>query len=66
MANEQIVTTIRRGHVIDTGEHKFTVLGTSNIRGRYCYTVEDQGGRRVSLGREDVLQAQREGHARVI
>ncbi|CAB5228908.1 hypothetical protein UFOVP1545_48 [uncultured Caudovirales phage] len=61
-----IVTTIRRGHVIDTGASKFTVLGTSNIRGRYRYTVEDQSGRRASLGREDVLQAQREGHTRVI
>jgi hypothetical protein len=62
----QIVSTIRAGHIIDTGDYQFRVVGTSNLRGRYCYTVTDQNGRKASLHREDVLQAQREGGARVI
>lgn len=62
----QIVATIRPGHVIKTDENRFMVEGSMKIRGRYFYIVKDQAGRKVSLGREDVLQAQREGSAQIL
>ena len=62
----QIVSTIRAGHIIKTEDNRFMVEGSMSIRGRYVYLVKDQSGRKVSLGREDVLQAQREGSAQVL
>ncbi len=61
----QIVSTIRPGHTIRTEDNAYLVLGSMQMRGRYSYTARDQSGRKVSLSREDVLQAQREGSATV-
>lgn len=62
----QIVATIRTGHIIETADNRFSVIGNMKVRGRYVYVCRDKGGRKVSLGRDDVLQAQREGYTRVI
>lgn len=61
-----IVTTIRPGHRIKTDADTFTVMGSTNIRGRYCYTVANAAGRKFSLSRDDVLEAQRDGSAKVM
>jgi len=61
----QIVSTIRAGHTIRTEDNTYLVIGTMQMRGRYSYTARDKSGRKVSLNREDVLQAQREGAATV-
>lgn len=62
----QIVATIRAGHIIETTGNRFTVVGNMKVRGRYLYVCADQSGRKVSLGRDDVLQAQRDGDAVVV
>ena len=63
----QIVATIRKGHVIRTQQNDWLVVGTSNIRGTYRYSVMDRkNSKRASLVREDVLQAQRDGIASVV
>lgn len=61
----QIVSTIRAGHTIRTENNAYLVIGTMQMRGRYSYTARDKSGRKVSLNREDILQAQREGAATV-
>jgi hypothetical protein len=62
-----IVATIRPGYVIrcDDGR-EFTVRGSSKLRGVYRYTVKDQAGRVSTIRRDDVLEAQREGSAKVL
>lgn len=62
----QIVATIRPGHIIKTEDNEFTVCGSIKLRGRYAYVCRDKAGRKVSLSREDVLQAQREGHTSIV
>lgn len=62
----QIVTTIRTGHRIVTEGRTFEVTGSLKMRGRYLYRVIDLTTRQpLALSREDVLQAQREGTAKV-
>lgn len=61
----QIVTTIRTGHKIITDADTFEVVGSMKARSGYKYICRTSNGRTVSLGREDVLQAQRDGDARV-
>jgi len=63
----QIVATIRTGHRIVTQDKTYEVYGALKLRGRYLYQVVDVAThKKASLSREDVLQAQREGSARVI
>lgn len=62
----QVVTTIRPGHIIRTDADDFTVRGNMSVRGRYLYVCTNKAGRKVSLSREDVLDAQREGSAKVV
>lgn len=63
----QIVATIRPGHRIVTETQTFEVYGSNKLRGRYAYLAFDVATqKKVSLSREDVLQAQREGSAKVI
>lgn len=62
----QIVATIRPGHIIKTEDNKFLVQGAMKMRGRYLYLCLDKAGRKVSLSREDVMEAQREGHTTVV
>lgn len=60
-----IVACIYVGHRIVTEDQTFTVIGTLKTRKGYKYICRDAAGRKVSLDRQDVLQAQREGTARV-
>lgn len=62
----QIVATIRPGHIIRTNDDEYTVRGNMSVRGRYLYVCTNKAGRKVSLGRDDVLQAQRDGDASVV
>lgn len=63
----QIVATIRPGHRIVTDSQTFEVYGALKLRGRYLYQVVDVATqKKASLSREDVLQAQREGAAKII
>jgi hypothetical protein len=62
----QIVATIRPGHRIVTEDRTFEVYGSLKSRSGYKYLVIDTSTKqKLSLGREDVLQAQREGSAMV-
>ena len=61
-----IVSRVHIGHVIRTESDAFTVVGFSNLRGRYRYTVKDATGARHSISRDDLMQAQREGSAHVV
>lgn len=61
----QIVSTIRVGHTIITEDNAYLVIGSMQMRGRYSYTARDKSGRKVSLGREDVLQGQRDGLVKI-
>ena len=63
----QIVATIRNGHRIVTQDKTYEVYGSLKLRGRYSYLVVDIATqKKASLSREDVLQAQREGSAKVM
>lgn len=63
----QIVATIRLGHRIVTETQTFEVYGSNKLRGRYAYLVFDVATqKKASISRDDVLQAQREGSARII
>lgn len=62
----QIVATIRPGHIIETADDRYSVASSMKLRGRYLYVCINKAGRRVSLSRDDVLQAQRDGDAKVI
>ena len=60
----QIVSQIRIGHRIRTGTATFTVLGTMKLRGGYCYIARDEATeRKISIRREALLQALRDGDA---
>lgn len=62
----QIVATIRNGHRIITEGKTYEVYGSLKLRGRHLYQVVDIAtGKKLSLARDDVLQAQREGSAKV-
>ena len=58
-----IVSTIYAGHIIKTANDTFTVMGSMKLRGRYLYVCNNSAGRRISISRDDVLQAQRDGDA---
>ena len=61
-----VVSTIRPGHKIITAGKTFEVVGSMKLRGRYLYKAIDAQSRRiVSLSRDDVLEAQRDGSATV-
>lgn len=61
-----IIAKIYEGYTIEVeGGDKYLVKGSINIRGRYAYVCTDRSGRKVSLSRDDVIQAQKEGTARV-
>lgn len=63
----QIVATIRPGHRIVTETQTFEVYGSLKTRSGYKYLVVDAATKRkFSLDRDDVLQAQREGTAKVV
>ncbi len=66
MTGPAIVARVHIGHVIETDSDAFTVIGFSKIRGRHRYTVRNRAGARQSIARDDLLQAQREGAARVV
>lgn len=60
-----IVARIHVGHKIITEDNVFEVLGSMSIRKNYKYICKDSSGNKVTLDREDVLQAQRDGDAKV-
>jgi hypothetical protein len=62
----QIVSTIYAGYTIKTEDNAFLVCGTSKIRKTYRYVCRDKDGNIVSIRREDLLQAQRDGDAVVV
>lgn len=59
----QIVTTIRVGYIISTDQGDFEVLGSRKFRSGQKYICKAPSGATVSLDREDVLEAQRDGSA---
>lgn len=61
-----IVSTIRSGHIIRTDGGEYFVRGNMKVRGRYLYICTDKVGRKVTIGREDVMQAQMDGEAVVV
>jgi len=60
-----IVAKIYVGHKIIVGAKEFAVIGNMKSRSGYKYICLDDSGKKVSLDREDVLQAQRDGEATV-
>ncbi|UXO93985.1 hypothetical protein Pan3_63 [Pseudanabaena phage Pan3] len=63
---KMVVANIYIGHVIETADDRFVVKGNMKMRGRYLYVCTNKAGRTVSLSRDDVLQAQRDGDAKVL
>jgi len=62
-----VVATIHIGHRIITEAATFEVVGNLKMRGRYLYKVRNtQTGRINSIEREDLLEAQRDGSAKVV
>ncbi len=62
----RIVSQIRIGHRIKTDAATYTVLGSMKMRGGYCYIARDEAtGRKISIRRDDLLQAQRDGDATI-
>lgn len=60
-----IVSRIYVGHIIVTDDDEYTVTGTMQVRSRYKYIVKNRNGTTLTLDREDILQAQKEGSATV-
>lgn len=61
-----IVSAIRVGHIIRTDGDEYFVHGNMKVRGRYLYICTNKTGRKVTIGREDVMQAQMDGEAVVV
>jgi hypothetical protein len=62
----QLISTIRNGYRIITESATFEVYGSLKMRSGYKYLVTNiANGRKSSIDRSDLLQAQREGAARV-
>jgi hypothetical protein len=60
------VDKIFAGYKIQTETATYEVLGSLSIRGRYAYTVKDvKNGKKLSISREDLMQAQKEGSATI-
>lgn len=60
-----IVTTIRTGHKIKTADDTFEVVGNMKFRSGYKYVCRNSRGQRITLDRDDVIAAQRDGDATV-
>lgn len=61
------VAKIFAGYKIQTEDTTFEVLGNHSIRGCYAYMVKDlKTGKKATIGREDLMQAQVEGSAKII
>lgn len=61
-----MIATIRKGYCIELDDgRKFEVEGNRTMRGRYYYLCREKSGRVVSIHRPDLLEAQKEGSARV-
>lgn len=61
-----IISTIRPGYRIQTTDDVYTVGHALKVRSGYKYVCTNKSGRRVSLDRNDVLEAQRDGSAVVL
>ena len=61
-----IVARIHKGYKIETEATTFEVVDTSLMRGVYRYVVKDLKRNKLNtIRREDLMQAQKEGSARV-
>lgn len=61
-----IIARIYKGYKIETETATFEVVDSFSIRGVQKYTVKDvKTGARNTIRRDDLLQAQKEGSARV-
>jgi hypothetical protein len=60
-----IIATIRPGYRITTAAAVFTVAGSMKTRSGYKYICTDAAGRKISIDRADLIQAQRDGDATV-
>ena len=60
-----VVAEIHTGHEIrmTDGSDVYTVRGSMKLRGRYFYVVTTQAGRKATISREEVFEAQRDGSA---
>lgn len=55
------------GYKIQTEETTYEVLGNYSIRGKYKYITKDlKNGKQVTIDRDDLIQAQKEGSAKII
>jgi len=60
-----IITTIRPGYIIKTADCAFQVLGSMKMRSGYKYICKTDSGKKVTIDRDDLLEAQRDGSATV-
>jgi hypothetical protein len=58
----QIVARIYVGHKIVTEDETFEVIDNIKKRSGYKYICRRQNGQTCTLDRQDVIQAQKEGH----
>ncbi len=61
-----LITTIRPGYIIKTAQGDFEVTGSMKMRSGYKYICKNKAGKKISIDRADLIDAQKEGSAKVI
>ena len=61
-----LITTIRPGYIIKTAEGDFEVTGAMKMRSGYKYICKNKAGKKISIDRADLIEAQKDGSAKVV
>lgn len=64
--NNPVIATIYVGYKIQVGNETYTVRSSCKARTGYKYFCTTLGGKKVTIDRKDLLQAQAEGSATVL
>lgn len=59
------ITTIRSGYLIKTSDMDLEVVGSMKMRSGYKYICKTKAGKKVSIDRNDLIEAQRDGSATI-
>lgn len=61
-----LVTTIRKGYKVVTGNTGYVVIGSRSLRGTYYYILARAfDGKKFSMERKFLIEAQKNGDAKV-
>lgn len=58
-----LITTIRPGYIIKTATEEFVVTGSMKMRSGYKYVCKTKAGKKITIDREDLIAAQKDGSA---